>query len=330
MWPQALARDHSLSSDAVQDLPVGRLVIPARLVTYAALALLILIWGTTWAAIRVGLEGIPPFAGVALRFAIAAVVLLAAARHLGVRLDTGARTRWLWLVNGLFTFSVPYGIVYWAEQWIPSGLAAVLFSTFPLFVAVVAHRLLPGERLTRLSLAGIVIGLFGVVVIFSDDLAALGGRQTFLASLVFLVSPAVSATANVVIKRWGSGIHPLSLTSVPMALTAVVMGGLSLVFERPSAMRLDAASVGALFYLAVMGSAVTFSIYFWLLARLSATRLSLITYAIPIVAVLVGSVFLGEAFTPRMAAGTALVLGGAALALRRRRPAGLVADRVVP
>ena len=149
-----------------------------RLVNYATLGLLTLIWGTTWAAIRLGLRGIPPFTGVALRFAIGAAALLAAARALGVRLRgvgpaslasvvppepataavsaapavpavsaapaapvaTTAASPWrVWLVNGLMTFFIPYGLVYWAEQWVPSGLTAVLFATSPLWVALAAH-----------------------------------------------------------------------------------------------------------------------------------------------------------------------------------------------
>ena len=283
------------------------------------MAFLVLVWGTTWAAIRIGLRGIPPFAGVALRFAIAAVVLLAAARLLRISLGSGPRVWWLWIVNGLFSFSIPYGVVYWAEQWVPSGLAAVLFSTFPFFMALLAHYFLPGERLTRLALTGIVVGFLGVAVIFSDDLAALGGAQTFRASLIMLISPAAAAISNMVVKRWGHGIHPISLSAVPMGLTAVLVGGLSLSIEPMSAIRLGAVSVGALMYLALMGSALTFSVYYWLLARLRATELSLITYAIPIVAVVVGAVFLGEALTLRIGAGAALVLSGVALALRRPR-----------
>ncbi len=96
-----------------------------RSLTHGALALLILIWGTTWAAIRIGLEGLPPFTGVAVRFAIASAVLLLAAAWKGWPLGSGPRARGLWLVNAVLSFSASYGVVYWAEQWVPSGLAAV-------------------------------------------------------------------------------------------------------------------------------------------------------------------------------------------------------------
>ncbi len=283
----------------------------------AALALLILIWGTTWAAIRVGLAGIPPFLGISLRFTVASLILLTAAKIAGVRLGGGRREWSIWAVNSLLTFSISYGVVYWAEQWIPSGLAAVLFATFPLFVAILAHFLLPGEQLQSRSFAGILIGFLGLLVIFSEDLTALAGAQARRAASLFLISPVVSAVANVVVKRWGSAMHPLSLTAVPMGLTAGTMGALAAVFERSSSVTFDPVSVGALLYLAAFGTSLTFFLFFWLLQRLPATRLSLITYGVPIVAVLVGTLFLDEPLTARIVLGAALVLGGVVLAIRR-------------
>ena len=288
----------------------------AKSLTHGALALLILIWGTTWAAIRVGLEGLPPFTGVAVRFAIAAVVLLLVARMMNWPLGSGRRAYLLWTVNGAFSFSISYGVVYWAEQWVPSGLAAVLFSTFPLFVAVMAHFWLPGESLRLPSVLGILLGFAGVGIIFSEDLTSLAGQQTRTAAVVFLISPLVSALANVIIKRWGAGFHPISLTAVPMAMTAMAMGALAAWAEKGRGIALDTASAAALVYLAVCGTAVTFFLYFWLLDRLPATRLSLITYGVPIVAVTVGTLFLDEPFTARMFMGSLLVLAGVAIAVR--------------
>ncbi len=287
----------------------------SRSLTYAALAVLILIWGTTWAVIRIGLRGLPPFTGVAMRFGIAAIVLFAVARAFGVRPERDRRARVLGAVNAALAFSLSYGVVYWAEQWVPSGLASVLFSTFPLMVAGLAHFALPGERIQLASAAGILVGFLGVLVLFSEDLAALGGQQAVTASIVFLLSPLAAAVANVVVKRWGKGVHPLSLTAPPMAATAVIMGVLAVIFERGRQLSFDASSVGALLYLAIAGTAVTFFLYFWLLDRLPATRLSLITYGIPVVAVTVGTLGLGEPFTGRMLMGSGLVLAGVSLAV---------------
>ncbi len=289
-----------------------------NLIYAAALVFLILVWGTTWAAIRVGLEGIPPFLGISLRFGLASLVLLFVAKIAGVRLGSGRRVWTMWLVNGLLAFTISYGVVYWAEQWIPSGLAAVLFATFPLFVAILAHFLLPGERLQARSFVGIMLGFAGLVVIFSEDLTSLAGEQARLAAAVFLISPVVSAVANVVVKRWGSAMHPLSLTAIPMGITAILMGAMAATFERSASVTIDRVSVGALLYLAIFGTSLTFVLFFWLLQRVPATRLSLITYGIPVVAVSVGTLFLDEPLTLRIVAGTALVLLGVLLAILRR------------
>lgn len=298
----------------------------------AAFILLSLIWGTTWAAIRIGLDGIPPLSGVALRFTLAAAILFALSPFLRVRYE-GSRREWsLWLLNGILAFCVSYGVVYWAQQWVPSGLAAVLFATMPLFVAALAHPFLPGERLNAVGLAGMLVGFAGVAVIFSEDFTRLGGPQVAVASAVLLVSPFVSAVASVAIKRWGAGIHPVSLSAVPMGIAAGVMGALAIALERDSTFILDAASVGAVLYLAVFGSAVTFTLYYWLLRHVRATRVSLIAYVVPVVAVAVGAVFMGEPVTLRTLAGSALVIAGVALAVHRTAtpadPARLLSARV--
>jgi drug/metabolite transporter (DMT)-like permease len=281
-------------------------------------ALLILIWGTTWAVIRIGLKGVPPFTGVAVRFTIAGALLLALALAAGVRLGRAPHEKSLWVANGVLTFCLSYSIVYWSEQYIPSGLAAILWATYPLFVAVVAHVLLSGERLAARAGAGLLLGFAGVAVIFSDDLVLLGGEQVRHAALVMLVSPLASALATVAIKRWGIGVHPLSVSAVPMLFTGAVMGAAALVLERGRPVVFDVRSVGAILYLAVLGSAVTFTVYYWLLARVTATQLALISYLIPIVALAVGAVLFAEPLRPRILEGSALILAGVVLVSRRR------------
>ncbi len=281
------------------------------------MGLLCLIWGTTWSIIQVGLQGLPPFAAVSMRFAIASSVLFAAALAMRVRLGRTRRERLLWLANGTLSFTVSYGVVYWCEQWIPSGLAAVLFATYPLFVALLAHVALPAESLSLREVAGALVGFGGVAVIFSEDFTALGGREVAIASAVMLASPLSSAFGSVAVKRWGHGIHPLSLTVVPMAMTSGVMAAVALSVERDVHLIFDASSIGTLLYLAIPGSAVTFSLYYWLLSHMPAKRLALIAYVVPVVAVIIG-VMRGEPLTARMMAGAALVIGGVAMAVHRR------------
>ena len=275
-----------------------------------------LIWGSTWAAIRVSLEGIPPLHGVVLRFTLACLILLALTPFLGIRLGISPLERRLWWINALLTFTLSYGLVYWGEQWVPSGLAAVLFATFPLFVAVLAHFFLPGERLRTNSLVGVLIGFTGVAVLFSEDLRAVGGPRTAFAATLMLIAPIASAFANVAVKRWGAGIHPFSISGVSMGLGAVLTVPLALTVERGREVTFGTRPVLAVVYLAIVGSAVAFTVYYWLLRRLPATSLSLINYATPVVAVLIGTLWLGEPFTLRIFLGGLLVVAGVAVAVR--------------
>ena len=296
---------------------------PGKLLTASTVALLCVIWGTTWSVIRVGLRGIPPFTGVALRFAIAAVLLLAVSYAMRVELGRKPREKLLWLLTGIFAFAVSYGVVYWAEQWVPSGLTAVLFATYPLFVAIIGHFLLPAERMGGLERVGILIGFAGVGVIFSSDFEALGGRQVAVASAVMLLSPSAAALSSVLVKRWNDGIHPFSLAAVPMLVSAVIMGAVAVGFERDLPIVWNRASVGALLYLAVAGSAITFTLYYWLLSYLPAKRLALIAYVIPIIAVWIGAL-LDEPITLHAMIGSSMVIVGVVLAIhmpKRQSPA---------
>lgn len=302
----------------------------AALRSLAVAGLLTIIWGTTWGAIRVSLQGIPPLSGVALRFAIAGCLLFLVARLLRVELGGGRRVVLLWVWTAVTTFAGGYGITYWAEQWIPSGLASILFATFPLFVIAGAHFVLPAERLTWRRAAGSLVGFGGIVVVFSNELASLGGGQVLFASLVMLGSPILAALGQVAVKRWGEDLHPFTLTAPPMLLAAVLTGLAAGVVERGAEFRFAPAPVLALVYLAVVGSALTFTLYYWLLSQHSATDVSLVSYGIPVVAVVVGALFLGEELSPRPLLGATLVILGVWLATWRTQPSSEVLALVEP
>ena len=299
---------------------------PSPSLKVATIALLVLIWGTTWAVIRIGLGSIPPLTGVAVRFGLAGLLLWGLALAIGLR---GRRLRvpvGVWVAHALGTFAISYGLVYWAEQWVPSGLAAVLFATFPLFVALIAHVGLPGERLQPRAGLGLVLGFAGVALVFSEDLAALGGPQVRFAGAVMLLAPLSSALGQVVVKRWGGASHPVPLNAGAMVLCAGLVGALAAVVERGRPVRLDAAAVGSVLYLTLVGTALAFSLYFWLLRHMTATGLSLTAYFIPLVALAVGAALFDEPVTPRVALGAALVIGGTALASRRAKAPAQAAE----
>jgi len=275
---------------------------------------LVVIWGTTWSAIQIGLETTPPLGGLALRFLLAGALLWCIARARGIPLGRQKYEKALWWINAALSFALSYGIVYWAAQWIPSGLVSVLFATYPLFIALFAQIALPGERLSRGEGVGMLLAFAGVVAIFSADFSALGGRQGFIAAVVMLGSPAAAAIATIYVKRWGKTIHPFSLTAIPMLLAGAAMGGVALLFERGKTYVWDGPAIGVLLYLAVIGSALSFTLFYWLLAYLAAKRMALITYLVPLIAVTIGTLR-GERLTTRILLGSATVIVGVALAL---------------
>jgi drug/metabolite transporter (DMT)-like permease len=285
----------------------------------AVFLLLTLIWGTTWAAIRIALEGIPPLTGVSLRFTLAGVVLLAWARWRGVRFGFGPLEWKLWLTNALLTFVGSYGLVYWAEQTLPSGLTSILWATFPLWVVLLGRFILPDERSSVARLFGVALGFVGMVILFSEDLEREIAPGATAVGLVLLAAPLMSAIASLAMKRWGGGVPPESLAAMPMLLAGVMLAPVAVWSESDRPLLWTPRPWLATVYLAVVGSAVTFPLYFWLLARRSAVAAALISYTAPVIAVAVGLALFDEPMTGRLFAGAACVLAGVATALRPAR-----------
>jgi drug/metabolite transporter (DMT)-like permease len=260
---------------------------------------------------------------VALRFAIASVLLLSYARMMGIPLAaTNRRDRRLRVLHALLSFCISYGVVFWAEQWVPSGLASVLFATFPLLVAVMAHFALPAERMSIPSLIGTGLGFAGIAVIFAEDFELLGGSMVALAAAVMLISPLVSATVSVAVKKWGSGMHPVPFNAVAMLLATGIMGVVAAIVERHRPLVLDPGPIAALLYMAIAGTAITFPLYFWLLEHMEARQVALIGYGTPVVALFLGAFLMSEPMTIRTWAGSAMVVVGVAVASQFRRRRG--------
>lgn len=286
---------------------------------WAGIAAVSFIWGSTWLAIKVGLESMPPFLSAGMRFALAAGVLAGLSWVAGVPWPREARTHAGLLALGVLNFVVNYGAVYWGEQYVSSGLTAVLFATYPLFVLLVAHATIGAERITARKAVGVLLGFAGVFVIFRSDLA-LAEPRAALAAAVILVSPVASALTSVGIKKWGHDLHPYTLTALPMAYGAVALTAIGLTFEDARAIEWTPAAVGSLAFLSLFGSVIAFVVYYRLLKVVSVSLLALVSYAFPIVAVVLGWLVLGERLAGSTLLGAGAVLAGIAIATWRRRP----------
>lgn len=174
--------------------------MPATLAIYAGLCV---IWSSTWVWIRVGLHGAPALTGAGVRFVLAGALLLAWSLARGQKVRLASADRSFVVLLSVILFAAPYGLVYAAEIKLTSGLAAVLFSCLPLFAVVIADRLLPDEPLSWIRLAGIGAGVGGLAVVFHGALALRAGTSAVLAMVGLLIAAALSAMAQVLIKRRG-------------------------------------------------------------------------------------------------------------------------------
>ena len=276
-------------------------------------SIMCLIWSSTWLMIKIGLNDAPPFTTAGMRFAIAALVIFAILLYLRIKLPRTRAFFWLTLYLGVFQTTVPYGLVYWAEQYLNAGLTAVIFSTMPLMVALIARAVL-GDPLSPWKLGGIVIGAAGVYVIFSDSVS-FGGRESAWGVAAVLTSAFLASLSSVIVKKYSKTYQPLAAISLPHAYAGVILllGG-SLI-ERDSPLGWSGMTYFTVLYLALLGSVAAFALYFWLIKHIDVTVLSYQTFIIPVLAVLLGWIFLRESVTIKTAIGGSLVLVGIAFAV---------------
>lgn len=291
---------------------------PSRARVILLVALLVLVWGSTWIVIQDGLRDLPPFTSAAARFALAAVAMTALAPSLARR-EGGARPTFaLSLAVGGLNFGASYAIVYWSETRLPSGLAAVLWSVFPLFMALAGTWFLHGEKLSARQVAGFVLGFTGVALLFVTDLTAIS-KDAVPTGLVLLLSPLVSCVGTVVLKKHGSATSAVLVNRNAMWIGAAILSTIALVFEREVEVRWTPRAVASVVYLALVGTVLTFTLYFWLLRHVAAYRLSMIAYLTPAIALTLGTVWGGEPLTHWTVAGSLTILAGVALVVARRR-----------
>jgi drug/metabolite transporter (DMT)-like permease len=276
-------------------------------------ALLCLIWGSTWLAIKVGLVGVPPFLGAGLRFLLSAAVvgLLLAARRKPMGLTRDDKLCVLSL--GVLVFWLDYGLVYWAEVHISSGLTAVLFSTMPLMTALLSTFWMRSETLNVRKVVGILVGVAGTALLFwpyerLDTMQALG----MLSALTGCLCAAINL---VVVKRHGGNSDALVLNAFGMAVGAACLLLMSAVLEPWTTVVWTRSNMLAILYLSLFGSVIAFSAFYYLIKRMDATVVSFNTLIIPIVALALGRAFLHETVAPSGVLGIVTILAGVGIAI---------------
>lgn len=285
---------------------------------YFLLMAMATIWSSSFAVIKVGIETLPPATLAAGRIVLAALVLYAFMRARGLRLPPLGPVWKKYFLLGLFGNGLPFLLINWGEQLIDSGLAAILMAVMPLATLVLTHLFTEDERMTVPKVLGVVAGFSGVAILMGADvLAGLGGHVLAQVAVAGgAVCYAIATTMALHLPR-----RPVEERSAAVMLGSVVfIVPISILFDQPWALAPSAASVAAGIYLGLFPTALATILYFIVISERGATFISFNNYIIPVLGVLWGVLFLGEAVTVRSGAALVLILSGIFIATYGRKP----------
>ncbi|MFZ0481579.1 MAG: EamA family transporter [Terriglobales bacterium] len=297
-----------------------------------AFGLVYVFWGSTYLGIGIAVEQIPPATMCAVRFLVAGIVMLAycaatgrqirfSARHLAHLAVVGT----LLLMGGNLTLS-------YAEQIVPTGLAALLVAVSPLWFQVIDSLLLGDHHISRRGKVGLIIGIFGVVVLIWPTLAQTTafGRREFWWSLALQGGSLSWALGSVLSKKWKTAAgDPFSTTAWQVVFAGVANLAYALAFERHAHVVWTARGLGAIFYLVVCGSWIGYTAYIWLLQHVPTSKVSTYAYVNPVVAVFLGWLVLHERIDRYIAMGSAIIVASVVLVTSAKVSSRVVAEEVV-
>lgn len=280
---------------------------------WSLLVLLSVLWGATFFFTGVALRELPPFTLMALRVGIAALTLVLVLRLIGISLPRGAAVWRAFAIMGLINSVVPFSLLIWSQTEIPTALAAILNATTPLSTAVVAHLFTDDEKLTANRVAGVLIGLAGVALMVGPS-ALDGFSASFVAQLAAVgatISYAFGSVYGRTLKRLG--VSPMPSATGQMIMATVIGAPLAFVIDHPWALPMPGVATWlAVLAFSIPSTAFAFIIYYRLLASAGATNLVLVTFLIPVSAIVLGVLVLGERLELKHIGGMALIGAGLA------------------
>lgn len=293
-----------------------------RRLGYLAWIAVCVIWGTTYLGIRISLESMPPALMGGVRWTIAGLLLAAYVLARGETLPPVSRWGSI-LLLGFLLLAIGNGGVVFAEQWVPSGLAAVLVATSPFWMASVESFLPDGERLDRTTVLGLIIGFAGILVLVWPDLALdRGADRRFLAGVIALQIASFGwALGSSYSRRHARNDHIFGTTALQMLFGGLMMIAAGTVRGEWQQLFFTPRTAAALAYLSTVGAIGGFVAYTYALRHLPVSFVSLYAYINPVIAVALGVLLLGEPFDARMATAAALVFAGVAVVRWKRVPA---------
>ena len=277
-----------------------------------------LIWGLTWFFLKYSLVEMPLFAGLSIRFLSAGIIFLSIHLIRKKKILVSRKMLLIYLQYGLINFSLCYFLTYWGAKYVFSNLGAILWSLLPLFVAGMAHFCIPNDRLNLRKALGMLIGLFGAILLLTQG-ENLGEGEVTLGLLAILLSVFLAAWPNVYLKMQNEKVDSYHLNGFGMSFAGLVFSVFYFFYERGQTIPLDFNNVGAVFFLTVPGTVLTWGIYIWLFNYLPVTQISYTAFYPPIVASLVGWLFLGESLPFVAIIGSMMIIGGGYLVVSKKR-----------
>lgn len=275
---------------------------------WGMLLTLSLVWGGSFFFNEIAVRQLPVFTVVVCRVALAAVILLAVLRLTGQRLPRSGKVWAAFFGMGMLNNVIPFSLIVAGQQSVASGVASILNAATPLFGVIFAHLLTQDEKLTPLKLAGVIVGFLGVAVMIGPD--AISGLGWNLAAQMMILAGAASyAFAGIFGRRFKAmGVTPMATATGQVIASSIILLPLVLVIDRPWTLPAPGwDAIAALIGVAAISTAFAYFLYFRIFASAGATNLLLVTFLIPISAILLGTAFLSEAPLPRQIAGMALI-----------------------
>ena len=286
---------------------------------YIAYAILSIIWGTTWYALKVSLnEGMVPTYAVGIRFIFGGLIFWGLMLFRREKLPLNKRALSIYLQFGLFNFGISYALTYWGTQYIYSNLSSILWASFPIMTSVIAHFYLPTERLTRKKSISLLLGILGTVLIISQS-ENLGGENVGLGVLVVLLAVLVASWPNAYLKKYKSEVNTFQLNAMSQSIGGIFLFIFALLTEPGQAMIWTKTNLFATAYLIIFGSVITFSLYYWLFSYLSLSQITYVAFFPPILAIFIGWIFLDERLSFLILLGASLIIIGALLVNYKRK-----------
>ena len=277
-----------------------------------------LLWGLTWFFLKYSLVEMPLFAGLSIRFLSAGIIFLSIHLIRKKKILVSRKMLLIYLQYGVINFSLCYFLTYWGAKYVFSNLGAILWSLLPLFVAGMAHFCIPDDRLNLRKALGMLIGLFGAILLLTQG-KNLGEGEVTLGLLAILLSVFLAAWPNVYLKMQNEKVDSYHLNGFGMSFAGLVFSVFYFFYERGQTIPLDFNNVGAVFFLTVPGTVLTWGIYIWLFNYLPVTQISYTAFYPPIVASLVGWLFLGESLPFVAIIGSMMIIGGGYLVVSNKR-----------